>query len=336
MIKEAIKKIGDKQNLSTNEMEEVFTEIMSGKTSTDDIASFLLALKHKGETIEEITGAAVIMRKFATKIHPKRKDLIDTCGTGGDNAHTFNVSTVSAFVAAGAGCAVAKHGNKSVSSKCGSANLLEELGVNINIDKDLIEKCIDEIGIGFLFAPRLHLAMKYAMPARQKIKTRSIFNILGPLTNPAGAKKQLLGVFDKGLVDSLIRVLQNLGSSHAMVVHGKDGLDEVTTTSLTYVAELREDGIKTYEINPSDLGINLSKRDDLLGGDAAYNAKIAIGVLKGEKGPKRDIVLLNAGCAIYIADIAKDLKEAIKMAEESIDSGKALGKLDKLKQLTNA
>lgn len=336
MIKEAIDKIKKKQNLSTNEMEEVFTEIMGGKASTDDIASFLLALEHKGESIEEITGAALIMRKFATKIHPKRKDLIDTCGTGGDNAHTFNISTVSAFVAAGAGCAVAKHGNKSVSSKCGSANLLEELRVNINVDKGLVEKCIDDIGIGFLFAPRLHLAMKYAMPARQKIKTRSIFNILGPLTNPAGAKKQLLGVFDKGLVDSLIRVLQNLGSSHAMVVHGEDGLDEVTTTGSTYAAELREDGIKTCEINPSDFGINLSKRDELLGGDAAYNGKIAMEILKGEKGPKRDIVLLNAGCAIYIADIAKDLKEAIRMAEESIDSGKALGKLEKLKVLTNA
>ncbi len=335
MIKEAIKKVSDKQNLSTNEMEAVFTEIMGGKASTDDIASFLLALKHKGETIEEITGAAVIMRKFATKIRPRRKDLIDTCGTGGDNAHTFNISTVSAFVAAGAGCAVAKHGNKSVSSKCGSANLLEELGVNINIDKDLIEKCIDEIGIGFLFAPRLHLAMKYAMPARKIIKTRSIFNILGPLTNPAGAKKQILGVFDKKLADLLIRVLQNLGSLHAMAVHGRDGLDEITTITPTDVSELIGGGIKAYEINPEDYGINLSKIDDLLGGDAAYNAKIAIGVLKGEKGPKRDIVLLNAGCAIYIADIARDLREGIKMAEESIDSGKALGKLEKLKELTN-
>ncbi len=336
MIKEVIDKVRKKQNLSTREMEDVFTEIMAGKVSTEEIASFLLALKHKGETIEEITGAAVIMRKFATKIHPKRKDLIDTCGTGGDNTHTFNISTVSAFVAAGAGCAVAKHGNKAVSSKCGSANLLEELGVNINIDKGLVRKCIDEIGIGFLFAPRLHLAMKYAMPARQKIKTRSIFNILGPLTNPAGAKKQLLGVFDKGLVDSLIRVLQNLGSSHAMVVHGKDGLDEITTTSTTYAAEVKEEGMKTYEINPSEFGISLCKKEDLLGGEAAYNAKIAIGVLKGEKGPKRDIVLLNAGCAIYIADIAKSLGEGIKKAEESIDSGRALEKLEKLREVTIA
>lgn len=335
MIREAIDKIKKKHNLSMQEMEEVFTEIMGGKAATDDIAEFLLALKDKGETVEEITGAAVIMRKFATKINPKRKDLVDTCGTGGDNAHTFNISTISAIVACGAGCAIAKHGNKSVSSKCGSADLLEALGVNINVEKKIIEKCIDEIGIGFLFAPRLHLAMKYAMPARQKIKTRSIFNILGPLTNPASARRQIIGVFDRKLVEPLIKVLKNLGASHAMVAHGRDGLDEITTCDITDVAELKDGGIRFYEINAKDYGIERCEKEDIKGADTSCNRDIALKILKGEKGSKRDIVLLNAGCAIYIADIARDIKEGVKKAEESIDSGKALEKLERLKELTN-
>lgn len=335
MIKEAIEKVKNKENLSICQMQEVFTEVMSGKAQTDLIADFLLALKEKKETVEEITGAALIMRKFAIKVSAKKKNLIDTCGTGGDNSHTFNISTVSAFVACGAGCVVAKHGNKSISSKCGSADLLTELGVNINIDKEMVEKCIDEIGIGFLFAPRLHLAMKYAMPARQKIKTRSIFNILGPLTNPAGAKRQILGVFSKELISPIINVLKNLGSLHAIVLHGRDGLDEITTTEVTDVAELKDGDIKFYEINPEEYGIALSRKEDLNGGDSPYNAKIAMDILSGQKGPKRDIVLMNAGCAIYISDIARDIKEGIKMAGESIDSGQALKSLEKLKALTN-
>ena len=335
MIKLAMEKLTKSQGLSEKEMEEVFTEIMSGKTETDTVASFLLALKEKKESVEEITGAARVMRKFATKINTKNTNLLDTCGTGGDERDTFNISTISAFVACGAGSSVAKHGNKAVSSKCGSADLLEALGVNIAVDKEVVEKCIDEIGIGFLFAPKLHLAMKYAMPARKKIKTRSIFNILGPLTNPAGAKYQLLGVYDEGLVVTLANVLKNLGSLRAMIVHGKDGLDEITTTDLTKVAELKDSVIKTYTITPEDLGFTRSSKEDLKGGDANFNKDVALEILNGKKGPRRDIVLLNAGAAIYVAGMANTLKDGIKKAEKSLDSGSALEKLNKLKELTS-
>lgn len=335
MIKEALSKLENKEGLTSGEMEGIFTEIMDGKAETEDIARFLTALKNKGETVDEITGAARVMRKFAVKINHQRPDIVDTCGTGGDESGTFNISTVSAFAASGAGCAVAKHGNKAVSSKCGSADMLEEIGVNINADKALVEKCIRSIGIGFLFAPKMHLAMKYAMPARQMIRMRSIFNILGPLTNPAAAKRQVLGVFAKGLVEPLARVLKNLGSVHAMVVHGNDGLDEITTTDFTYAAELKDGRIQTYTINPGDYGIGLAKKEDLAGGSPVLNAKIALDVLRGVKGPKRDIVVLNAAAAIYVGGAAEDLKTGIGKAEESIDSGAALDKLEQLKLLTN-
>ncbi|NQT23653.1 MAG: anthranilate phosphoribosyltransferase [Candidatus Omnitrophica bacterium] len=336
MIKDAFTKVKRGENLSRSQVEGVFTDIMTGKADTDSIASFLLALKEKGETIEEITGAALIMRKFAEKIKPNRNDLIDTCGTGGDCQGTFNISTVSALVCAGAGCAVAKHGNKSVSSKCGSANLLEELGVNINVDKDIVLRSIDAIGIGFLFAPNFHPAMRYAMAARGKIKTRTVFNILGPLTNPAGAKRQVIGVFDKELLGVLAKVLKNLGLTRAMIVHGRDGLDEVTVQTITDIAELEDGNVKFYELDPAKYKIKLCRKEDLLGGEPSENAKIAMKILRGEKGPKRSAVLLNAGCAIYIAGIANDIEEGVKRAEESIDSGKALSKLEELKKITNA
>ncbi|MEE9500383.1 MAG: anthranilate phosphoribosyltransferase [Candidatus Omnitrophota bacterium] len=334
MIEEAIKKIKNSQNLSEKETETVFTEIMTGKIEMEKIASFLVALKEKKESVDEITGAASVMRKFATKINPKDERLLDTCGTGGDCADTFNISTISAFVACGAGCSIAKHGNKAVSSKCGSADLLEALGVNINVDNGVVEKCINEIGIGFLFAPRLHLAMKYAMPARKMIKTRSIFNILGPLTNPAGAKFQLLGVYDEDLVVTLANVLKNLGSIRAMVVRGKDGLDEITTTDITAVAELKDNRVRTHIIKPKDFGFAPAKKEDLKGGDTDFNAKVAMEILNGKKGPRRDIVALNAGAAIYVAGVVNGLTEGIKKAGESIDSGRALEKLEKLKRFT--
>ncbi|NQU95267.1 MAG: anthranilate phosphoribosyltransferase [Candidatus Omnitrophica bacterium] len=334
MIKEAVEKINKKENLSAKETETVFTEIMTGKVDTEVIASFLLALKEKKESVEEITGAATVMRKFATKINVKSKRLLDTCGTGGDGRDTFNISTISAFVASGAGCSVAKHGNRAVSSKCGSADLLTALGVNIDIDKTLVEECINEIGIGFLFAPKLHLAMKYAMPARKMIKTRSIFNILGPLTNPAGAKYQILGVYDESLIVPVANVLKNLGSKRALVVRGKDGLDEITTTDITCLAELKNDKVKPHIIKPKSLGFTPAKKEDLKGGDAAFNAKIALSILKGAKGPKRDIVLLNAGAAICVTGVTESFQEGIKKAEESIDSGRALEKLEKLKKIT--
>ncbi|NQT23055.1 MAG: anthranilate phosphoribosyltransferase, partial [Candidatus Omnitrophica bacterium] len=312
----------------------VFTEIMTGKVETDTIASFLLNLKEKGETVDEITGAARVMRKFATKITPKRQPLLDTCGTGGDSANTFNISTVSAFVAAAAGCVVAKHGNRAVSSKCGSADLLESLGVNIDVGREVVERCIDEIGIGFLFARNLHLAMKYAGPARKLIKTRSIFNILGPLTNPAAAEYQLLGVYDKSLLEPVINVLKKLGSKKALVVHGNDGLDEITTTDSTTLAELAGSAIKIYEVKPEDFGLKRALPKALKGGDVNENAKIALEILKGKKGFKRDIVVINAAACVYIAGLAGTLAEGIKISENAIDSGKALEKLQELKKIT--
>lgn len=336
MIEAILEKLKKKEDLSEREMEEVFTEIMTGKVKTEDIASFLLLLKDKKETVDEITAAARVMRRFATKINPKKECLLDTCGTGGDGADTFNISTISAFVASGAGASVAKHGNKAVSSKCGSADLMEALGVNINVDKEVVEKCIDDIGIGFLFAPRMHLAMKYAMPARKMIKTRSIFNILGPLTNPAAAKFQLLGVYDEGLVVTLANVLKNLGSIRALVVRGKDGLDEITTTDITAVAELKEGRVRPHIIQPKDFGFAAAKKEDLKGGDIDFNVRAALDILNGKKGPKRDIVVINAGTAIYVTGMTESLTEGMKKAEESLDSGRALEKLEKLKNLTNA
>jgi len=335
MIKEAIGKIVKGKDLSREEMKDSFGAIMSGEAKEAEIAAFITALRMKGETADEITGGAEIMRKFATQVKTKHKKVLDTCGTGGDGAGTFNISTISAFVACGAGVAVAKHGNRSVSSKCGSADLLKELGVNIEVGVETVEKCLDEIGIGFLFAPLLHGAMKYATPVRRQIGIRTVFNILGPLTNPAGATNQLLGVYDKKLAEPLANVLKNLGSSHALVVHGLDGLDEVTTTSKTFVAEVKGGSVKAYELNPEAFGISKSKMKDLTGGDAGLNAKIALDVLAGKKGPHLDIVLLNSGCAIYAADKAKSVKESIELARASISSGKAAEKLNKLKEATN-
>ena len=334
MIKKMIDKAKKRIDLSREEAGNVFEEIMSGKVETDEIASFLLALKEKKETVEEITGAAIIMRKFATKLQCDETGLLDTCGTGGDMSDTFNISTVSAFVASGAGCRVAKHGNKAVSSKCGSAEVLEGLGVDISAAKDIVERCIREIGIGFLFAPMFHLAMKHAIEARRAIKTRSIFNILGPLTNPALASYQLLGVYGEGLVQPLANVLKNLGSKRALVVHGRDGLDEITTTTGTAVSELKEGSIRSYELKPEDLGLKRARKEDLSGNDAACNARIATDILKGKKGPARDIVVLNAGAAIYVTGLASDIREGVKKAGESIDTGRALEKLEKLRKLT--
>ena len=335
MIHEAIEKLNNKKNLSEKDMEEVFTEIMQGEVVTEEITAFLLLLKEKKETVEEITGAARVMRKFAEKINVKKENLLDTCGTGGDETGTFNISTIAALVAAGAGCSVAKHGNRSVSSKCGSADLLEALGVNINAENKVVERCINEIGIGFLFAPRLHLAMKHAMPARKKIKTRSIFNILGPLTNPAGARHQLIGVYDEALLITIANVLKNLGSVKAVVVHGKDGLDEITTSDITAVAELIDGKVKPHIIVPENFGFTRTRIGDLKGADAEFNKKIALDILGGKTGPRRDVVLLNAGVAIYVAGLTETLTDGVKRAEESIDSGKALEKLEKLKEVTN-
>ena len=336
MIKETIEKLKKKENLTDKETALVFTEIMSGRAETQEIAEFLLSLKEKPESVSEITSAARVMRKFSASISPKGDSLVDTCGTGGDLSGTINVSTISAFVATGAGCKVAKHGNRAVSSSCGSADLLEGLGVKIDISKETVEKCIDKIGIGFLFAPLFHASMKYAAEARKAINTRSIFNILGPLTNPAGAPYQVLGVYDAGLVRPIADVLKNLGSKGALVVHGRDGLDEITTTSETFVAELKDGSVKEYAITPEDFGLRRAMKEDIRGGNTEFNSRVALEVLKGnDKGSKRDIVVLNAGAAIYVANLAKDIKDGIEKAKKSIDSGQALEKLEALRQITN-
>ncbi len=335
MIKETIAKLVKGIDLSQVEIESTMEEIMTGQALPTQIASFLTAMRIKGETIEEIAGAASIMRKHATKINTKHAQLLDTCGTGGDEAHTFNVSTASAFVVAGAGIPVAKHGNRCVSSKCGSADLLKALGVNIDIEPEKVSKCIDDIGIGFLFAPLLHKAMQYATLPRREIGIRTIFNILGPMTNPAGATHQLLGVYDGELVEPIAKALGKLGSKHALVVHGTDGLDEVTTTAETQVSELNDGKVKSFKISPTDFGIKKANSEDLKGGDCDYNIKITRDILNGKEGPQYDIVILNAGCAIYAADAAEDIGEGIKLAKKSLASKSALKKLEQLKEFTN-
>jgi anthranilate phosphoribosyltransferase len=335
MIKEAIAKLIEKKNLSREMMGEAIEEIMSGKATAAQIGAFLVALRSKGESVEEITACAEVMRRHVTKIRSKERDVLDTCGTGADEAGTFNISTISALVAAGSGVVVAKHGNRCVSSKCGSADLLTELGVKVDIEPERVQRCLEQIGFGFLYAPLLHRAMQYATPVRREMGIRTVFNILGPLTNPAGAKCQLLGVYTANLTEVLVQVLKNLGSRHVLVVHGQDGLDEVTTTGPTKISELKDDRIRTYRISPGEFGLTKALATDLKGGEASFNAQIAYKILQGEKGPQRDIVLLNAGCAIYAVDRAVSIKEGIAIAAESIDSGKALKKLELLKAFTN-
>ncbi len=336
MIRDAIRKVVRAEDLTQEEAAAVMTEIMNGEAMPAQIGCFLTALRLKGETIEEITGFAQVMRDKATRIKCSREDVVDTCGTGGDSLFTFNISTCAAFVAAGAGVAIAKHGNRSVSSGCGSADVLKELGVNVEAEPAVIESCIEKVGIGFLFAPKLHLAMKHAIGPRREIGIRTVFNILGPLTNPAGAKRQLLGVYDGALTETIAEVLDNLGSERVFVVHGEDGLDEISTTGPTHVAELNESQVRTYSVHPEDFGLAVSSMDDLKGGDAATNAAILREVLSGQKGSKRDIVLLNSAAVIVAGGRANDLKEGLDVAEESIDSGLAMQKLNQLIEVSNS
>lgn len=334
-IKEAIKNVIELKNLAQEEAYSVASEIMSGNATDAQIGALLIALRQKGETIDEITGFVRAMREKATKIPCCSDDLVDTCGTGGDRSGTFNVSTISALVAAGAGCKVAKHGNRSVSSQCGSADLFMELGVKIDIPPEKVTRCIDENGVGFLFAPLLHKAMKYAIGPRREIGVRTIFNILGPLTNPAGAKRQLLGIFDEDLTEPIADVLKKLGSEHVLVVHGEDGLDEITITGKTKVSELFRGEIKNYTLEPDNFGFQRAKIEDIKGGEPGVNAKITVDVLRGQKGPQRDFVLLNSGAVIYVSGKACSIEEGMGLAEKSIDSGEAMKKLETLKKMTN-
>ncbi len=335
MIKEAIAKVVAGTHLTEAEAEAVMREIMQGEATDAQIACYITALRMKGETVEEITGSARVMREKAVPIKLDAKYQVDTCGTGGDMAHTFNISTTAAFVVAGAGVTVAKHGNRSVSSKSGSADVLQALGINIEIPSRRVEECIREVGIGFLFAPMMHLAMKYAIGPRREIGIRTIFNLLGPLTNPAGVKSQIMGVYSADLTGLLVQVLGNLGITHAFVVHGMDGLDEITITDKTKVSEFKGGKVKDFYIHPSDFGIATTKPENLRGGDAKDNAAITVEVLKGQKGPRRDIVLLNAAAGLVTSGKAKDMKEGISLSTESIDSGAAMKKLEMLKAFTN-
>jgi anthranilate phosphoribosyltransferase len=335
MIKIAIQKLLSGEHLTKEEAELTMNFIMGGNATSSQIAALLIALRLKGETIDEITGFAQSMREHAVKIYPKKPNTVDTCGTGGDVSGTFNISTIAALVAAGTGVTIAKHGNRSISSKCGSADLLETLGVKIDLPPQKVEECINQVGIGFIFAPNFHPAMKHAMPTRREIGVRTVFNILGPLTNPAGAKRQVLGVFSAELTETMAHVLKNLGCEEAMVVHGTDGLDEISLCNTTKVSHLKNGKIENYFLAPEDCGLRRAKKENLLGGGAAENAAIALEIIKDKtKGPKRDIVLLNAAAAIYVGGAAKDIRDGVKMAAAAIDTGTAEEKLTRLVSFT--
>ena len=330
--------VNHRQSLSCEEARGVMAEILAGECTDAQIAALLVALSMKGETVEEIVGFAEAIRAAATRLSiqqdstvdvsgTERDALVDTCGTGGDASGTFNISTATAFVVAGAGVRVAKHGNRSVSSKCGSADVMEALGVNINLPPARLAVCLEEVGLAFLFAPTMHSAMKYVQPARRELRLRTVFNLLGPLTNPAHASAQVVGVYSVELVEKLAEALSMLGVHRAMVVHGLDGLDEITITGPTRVAEVRDGGVKTYEVTPEEFAMKRGSIEDISGGDAEENAGIIREILGGKKSARRDVVLLNAAAALVAAGKADHLAEALPLAAKSIDSGAAAGKL---------
>jgi len=331
MIRESISKLMQKENLTRAEAEGVMNEIMDGVATPAQMASFLTALRLKGETVDEIAGCARVMRDKAIAVTPKRRDLVDIVGTGGDGAKTFNISTTAMFVVAGAGLGVAKHGNRAVSSASGSADVLEALGVNIDLTSEQIAACVDEIGAGFLFAQKLHPAMKNVAPVRKELGIRTVFNILGPLTNPARTEAQIVGVYDPKLLKTMANVLQTLGVKSAYVFHSADGVDELTTTSVNQIARFDNGIIHEDELDAQTLGLKKAMRDDLLGGSPQENAKITHDILSGaDRGPKRDVVALNAAAALVVGGKEKDLKAGLARANDSIDSGKALRAMDGL------
>ncbi len=339
VLKEALQLVVAGKDLSAERMQEVMMQIMEGRATPAQIGAILTALRMKGENAAEITGAARVMRQKARAISPRLspgEPLVDIVGTGGDMSGTFNVSTTASFVAAGAGLKVAKHGNRSVSSRSGSADLLEALGVNLDVAPSVVERCVEETGLGFLFAPKLHPAMKNVIGPRREMGIRTIFNVLGPLTNPAGADVELMGVYDRGLCEKLAEVLGNLGTKRAWVVHGHGGMDELSISGPSLVAQWNGSQVETFETAPSDFGLKEAQLQDVMGGGPKENARICLSILEGEKGPKRDMVVMNAAAAIYIAKGVKDLKEAAQLAQESIDSGRARQVLSNLIKLTNA
>jgi anthranilate phosphoribosyltransferase len=329
MIKEAIKTLVSGQSLTEEQAASVMEEIMRGEATPAQFGAFVTALRLKGETIDEIVGMAKTMRANANSVIIS-EPLVDTCGTGGDALGTFNISTAAAFVAAGAGLKVAKHGNRAISSHCGSADVLETLGVKVDLNAEQVKRCLEEVGMGFMFAPLFHPAMKYAAAPRREIGIRTVFNIIGPLTNPAGAKAQVLGVADELLVQKLASVLNGLGCKHALVVHGEDGLDEITITGKTKVSELKDGSITSYSISPDDFGLSRASLDSLKGGTTSENALLLRRILAGALGPQRDVVLANAGAVLLAGDKVKTLEEGITLAIEVIDSGRAWAKLGQL------
>ncbi len=335
MIKESILKVSRHENLTYKEAYDTMDEIMSGEASEVQMSAYLTAMSMKGETIDEITASAEAMRAHCVRLL-NDEEVLEIVGTGGDGSNTFNISTTSSIVISAAGVPVAKHGNRSASSKCGAADVLEELGVNIFIEPEKSLQCLKEINLCFLFAQNYHLAMKYVANVRKELSIRTIFNILGPLTNPAGATMQVLGVYEKELVEPLSEVLKNLGVKSALSVYGLDGMDEISASDKTFVCELKNGKTISYEISPEDFGMEIASKEDLTGGDAKENAQITLSILEGrEKGPKRNAVLLNSAAGLYSAGKVESLKDGVKLAEEIIDSGKALEQLEKFIEVTN-
>ncbi|MCH9639316.1 MAG: anthranilate phosphoribosyltransferase [Betaproteobacteria bacterium] len=333
---EALNRIIEHQEIQHDEMLSLMRQIMQGEISPVLIAAIITGLRVKNETIGEIAAAAQVMREFATPVElSNSENLVDTCGTGGDATHTFNISTASAFVTAAAGARVAKHGGRSVSSKSGSADVLEALGVNLNQTPQLVAQSISEIGVGFMFAPNYHSAMKHAAPVRRELGIKTMFNILGPLTNPAGANSQVLGVFSADLVSTLAHVLQKLGSQHVLIVNGKDGLDEITITGETNIGELKQDKVTEYSVRPEDFGLSTASIDTIQVADSDYAKAMLLSVLENQAGPARDIVMMNAGAAIYVAGVADSLAQGVEKARHAIESGAALKKLNQLVAFSN-
>ncbi len=335
-MQSAIKAVTEKTNLTSEEMTDVMRLIMTGEATPAQIGGFLIGLRMKGETVEEVAAAAGVMRELSTKVDVDKSHLVDTCGTGGDASGSFNISTASAFVVAAAGGKVAKHGNRSVSSKSGSADVLEAAGVNLELSPEQVASCVNDIGVGFMFAPLHHSAMKHAIGPRREMAVRTIFNVLGPLTNPAGAPNQVLGVFSSDWVEPLAQVLKQLGSDHVLVVHADDGLDEISIGSATQVAELKDGQVSTYTIRPEDFGMQQADLATIRADDAEHSLSIIKSVLANEDGPAKDIVCLNAGAAIYAAGLSDSLSDGIARAQEVIASGAAAEKLEQLIKATTA
>jgi anthranilate phosphoribosyltransferase len=329
MIKEAIQTLVGGRSLTMDEASNVMEEIMEGNATPAQFGAFVTALRCKGETVEEIAGLARTMRAKALRV-TINEPVVDTCGTGGDGLGTFNISTAAAFVVAACGLKVAKHGNRAMSSRCGSADVLEALGVKIDLNPEQVQKCLEKVGIGFMLAPVFHPSMKYAAAPRKEVGIRTVFNILGPLTNPAGARAQVLGVPEKSLTEKMATVLKMLDCQHALVVHGEDGLDEITITGKTFVSELKKGSIKNYEVTPEEFGLPRAKPDSLKGGTAKDNAELLRSILSGKKGAQRDIVLMNAAAALLAGDKVTTLGQGITLAEQAIDNGKALQKVEEL------